>query len=68
MIQPAGTNLLVTWPGVAGQTYQLEVKTNLTDAAWTPVGDSVTGTGGTLTTTNDFGPSSQRFFRLVLVN
>jgi len=67
-IQPAGTNLVVTWPAVAGQTYQLEVKTNLTDAAWTPVGNSVTGTGATLTLTNNYVGSPQRFFRLQLVN
>ena len=36
--------------------------------AWTPVGNPVTGTGGALTLTNNSGASSQRFFRLQLVN
>jgi len=67
-VQFAGTNLFLNWPGVAGQTYQLEVKTNLTDLFWTPYGNPVTGTGGTLALTNNFGASSQRFFRLQLVN
>jgi len=67
-IQPAGTNLLVTWPGVAGQTYQLEYKDDLTAPTWTPLGSPVTGSGGTLTTTNNFGTSAQRYFRLQLVN
>ena len=67
-IQTSGTNLFLNWSGVAGQTYQLEYKNNLTDPAWTPLGNPVTGTGGTLTLTNNFGASSQRFFHLRLVN
>ena len=67
-IQISGTNLFLNWSGVAGQTYQLEYKTNLTDPAWTLLGSPVTGSGGTLTLTNNFGASPQRFFRLRLVN
>ena len=67
-IQISGTNLFLNWPAVAGQTYQLEYKDDLTAPTWTPMGDPVTGTGGTLTLTNDFGDSPQRFFRLQLVN
>ncbi len=39
-IQISGTNIFLNWPGVAGQTYQLEYKNNLTDPAWTPTGQS----------------------------
>ena len=67
-VQVSGTNLFLNWPGVAGQTYQLEYKNNLTDPTWTPVGNPVTGTGGTLTLTNTSGTSSQIFFHLRLVN
>ena len=67
-VQASGTNLFLNWPGAAGQTYQLEYKNNLTDPAWTPVGNPVTGTGGALTLTNNSGVSSQRFFHLRLVN
>jgi hypothetical protein len=66
--QIEGTNLFLNWSGVVGQTYQLEYKSNLTDPAWTPLGNPVTGAGGTLTLTNTFGASTQRFFRLLLVN
>ena len=66
--QASGTNLFLNWPAVAGQIYQLEYKTNLTDPSWIPLGNPVTGTGGTLTLTNNIGASSQRFFRLWLVN
>jgi hypothetical protein len=67
-LQFSGTNLFMTWPGVAGQIYQLEYKTNLTDPAWIPLGNPVTGAGQTLVQTNNFGGSRQRFFRLLLVN
>jgi hypothetical protein len=67
-IQVSGTNLFVTWPTATGQTYQLEYKDDLTAPTWTPLGSPVTGTGGTLTVTNNFDGSPQCFFRLQLVN
>ncbi len=67
-IQFSGTNLFLNWLAPAGQTYQLEYKDNLTAPTWTPLGNPVTGTGGTLTVTNNFGDSPQRFFRLQVVN
>jgi regulation of enolase protein 1 (concanavalin A-like superfamily) len=67
-LQIGGTNLIFNWTGIAGQTYQLEYKDDLTSPTWTPLGSPVTGNGGTLTTTNNFGASGQRFFRLRLVN
>jgi hypothetical protein len=67
-LQISSTNLIFNWTGIVGQTYQLEYKDDLTSPTWTPLGSPVTGNGGTLTTTNNFGASSQRFFRLRLVN
>ncbi len=67
-IQTSGTNLFLNWPGVAGQIYQLQYKDDLTAPAWTPLGNPVTGTGGALTLTNNFGGSPQRYYRLQLVN
>ena len=67
-LQIGGTNLIFNWTGIPGQIYQVEYKTNLTDPVWIPVGSPITGNGGTLTTTNNFGASSQSFFHLRLVN
>jgi len=67
-VQVTGTNLFLSWPAVAGQTYQLEYSDDLTSPVWTPVGTPVTGTGAALTVTNDFAGSPQRYFRLQLVN
>jgi hypothetical protein len=66
--QVAGTNVFLSWQGVAGQTYQLEYKNDLIDPVWTAVGNPVTGIGATLTLTNDSGTLPQRFFHIRLVN
>jgi hypothetical protein len=64
----SGNNLMLNWPTVAGQTYQLEYTDDLAAPAWTPLGNPVPGTGGTLTLTNNFGNPTQRFYRLQLAN
>jgi hypothetical protein len=67
-VQASGNSLFLNWPAVAGQIYQLEFKTNLTEAVWTSLGGPVTGNGTTLTLTNNAGGAPQRFFHLRLVN
>lgn len=67
-VQVSGTDLQLSWSGAPGQIYQVEYKNDLAAPTWTPLGDPVTGSGGTLTTTANFGASAQRFFRLRLVN
>lgn len=67
-IQVAGTNLFLNWTGVAGQIYQLQYTTNLAAPSWTPVGNPVTGNGGSLVISNTFNAAPQRYFRLELVN
>ena len=48
-LQTSGTNLVLSWPGIPGQIYQLEYKDDLTAPTWTPLGSPVTGNGGSLT-------------------
>jgi hypothetical protein len=67
-IPAGGSKVLVNWPSVLGQTYQLEYCTNLVDPIWTPLGIPATGTGGTITLTNSLSGAQQSFFRLRLVN
>jgi regulation of enolase protein 1 (concanavalin A-like superfamily) len=66
--QTSGANLILNWTGMAGQSYQLEYKDNLSAPTWTPLGSPLTGNGGTLSATNSVGGSIQRFFRLRLIN
>ena len=65
--QTTATNLILSWTGTAGQTYQIEYKDDLAASAWTTLGNPLTGTGATLTFTGDFTQSSHRFYRLKLV-
>jgi hypothetical protein len=65
--QTTSTNLLMSWTGLAGQTYQVEYKDDLAAGFWTPLGTPLTGTGSLLGFTNDFSQASQRFFRLTIL-
>jgi hypothetical protein len=65
--QESGTNVVLTWPGLVGQMYQVQYKTNLTDAAWLPLNSPTQGTGTSLSLTNNLGGAPQRFFRLAIL-
>jgi hypothetical protein len=60
----AGETVVLTWPGLPGQSYQVQYKTNLTDALWLPLNAPLPGTGAPLSLTNNLGAAPQRFFRL----
>ncbi|HZR17245.1 MAG TPA: lamin tail domain-containing protein, partial [Verrucomicrobiae bacterium] len=62
--QSTATNLILSWTGAAGQSYQLEYKDDLRASNWTPLGNALTGTGAPLSVTNDFTQSPVRFYRL----
>jgi hypothetical protein len=65
--QASGANVILTWPGLAGQMYQVQFKTNLTDASWIPLNPPAQGTGVGLSLTNSLGGAPQRFFRLAIL-
>ena len=65
--QTVGNNVLLSWAGMSGFTYQLEYKDDLAAPAWTRSGAPVTGTDATITFTNDLSQSFQRFYRLTII-
>jgi hypothetical protein len=66
---PAGSaEALINWSSDQGEMYQLEYSTNLVNSTWTPLGGPVTGTGGTMTLTNNLSAAQQSYFRLQLLN
>jgi hypothetical protein len=65
-LQASGTNLLISWLSVPGQTYQIEYKDDLNASNWTPLGSPIIGNGALLTVTNGLGASAQRYYRLRL--
>jgi hypothetical protein len=48
----AGPALVLTWPSIAGHSYQVQYKTNLTDAVWSAAGSPVTAVGTATSATN----------------
>jgi hypothetical protein len=65
--QVSGTNLLLSCPTIAGLSYQVQYKTNLTIAPWLPLGGAIPGNGDSITFTNDMTLSAQSFYRVVVV-
>lgn len=51
-IEVVGSDAVVSWQGVSGQTYALQRKQDLGDVAWSNVVDGVSGVVGTLSATN----------------
>jgi hypothetical protein len=58
--------LKLTWSTEAGGTYQLQYNSDLSSSNWTNLGNPVTATGATLSTSDAITNGPQRFYRLVL--
>ncbi|SPE51721.1 hypothetical protein SBV1_1420001 [Verrucomicrobia bacterium] len=65
--QVSGSNLVLSCPTLAGLQYQVQYKTNLSAAAWLPLGGAISGTGSPLTVTNTEVNSAQSFYRVVIL-
>jgi Tol biopolymer transport system component len=66
---PAGTfslNPAISWPLAAGKSYQVQYKTNLTDAAWLNLPGAVTLIGATGYVSDPLPSPGQRFYRVIL--
>ncbi|HWD18992.1 MAG TPA: lamin tail domain-containing protein [Verrucomicrobiae bacterium] len=66
-VQTSGTNLVMGWTGMPGQTYQIQSTTNLAEPDWQPVGAAIPGTGAAVTATNGVSNAGQQFYRLEIL-
>jgi hypothetical protein len=67
MVVGDGGVMTFNWSAVAGQSYQLQYKTDLNQTNWNNLG-SVTTASNTLASAFDtIGPDNQRFYRLMAV-
>ncbi|MGH8399305.1 MAG: hypothetical protein ACRETA_13855, partial [Gammaproteobacteria bacterium] len=57
----------VTWTSIPGDFYRLQYKDNLNSTNWNDVTPDIMATNQTTSTTNTLGNSSQRFYRVMLV-
>jgi hypothetical protein len=65
--QLTGTNVVLSWTGAGGQSYQVEYKDDLRAANWTPLGNPIAGAGAAVSVTNNLNQATQRFFRLQIL-
>jgi hypothetical protein len=63
----AWNQLVLTWPTLLGQSYEVEYSDDLSTGFWATAGDAIAGTGGLLTLTNQLALPNQRFYRLMLL-
>jgi hypothetical protein len=56
----------LTWSSMGGVGYQLQYKTNLTQASWVNLGNPIRSTGSSVTATDAPGADPQRFYRLIM--
>jgi hypothetical protein len=65
-ITPFPGGVAVTWNTFVNVPYQLQYKTNLTQASWVNLGSPMTASGGSLTLSNSVGTDPIRFYRVGL--
>ncbi|MGA3142677.1 MAG: choice-of-anchor tandem repeat GloVer-containing protein [Verrucomicrobiota bacterium] len=63
-VTKAGGTITLTWSALAGQTYQLQFKTNLNQTSWNNLGSVIIATNSTATALDSIGPDPQRFYRV----
>jgi hypothetical protein len=59
-----GGQFIFTWPTVSGWQYQVEYKTNLTQAVWQSLGAPLPATGNSLAFTNSLTTAPESYFRV----
>ncbi len=64
-ISLSGNMAAITFGAIAGRSYQVEYKNNLTDPAWTQLGENTVATSSTLTFNDTLKTSGQRFYRFI---
>ena len=55
---------MLTWSAVSNDVYQLQYKTNLTQANWINIGGTITASNTVLSATSATGSDQQRFYRV----
>ena len=66
-VTKAGATVTLTWSATVGQSYQMLYKTNLTQAVWNNLSNSLIATNPIMSTFDAAGPDRQRFYRILLM-
>lgn len=65
-ITRSGATVTLRWSAIPGTRYRLQAKTTLDDS-WSDLPDEVTADGESASKTDTFGPSSQRFYQILVL-
>jgi Immunoglobulin domain/Bacterial Ig domain/Fibronectin type III domain/Immunoglobulin I-set domain len=66
-IQSSEGAVTISWSAIAGQTYRMEYKTNLTDPEWISLVGDVVSQGTTASKTDSTLTQERRFYRVILI-
>jgi sugar lactone lactonase YvrE len=55
-----------TWSATVGQRLQLQYNSDLTSTNWTNLGNTMTATNGTMSSSDTLGTDTTRFYRIIL--
>ena len=64
---PTNGTIAFEWTGTTGLVYQVQYTTNLAQAGWANLGNTVTATNSIVTASDAIGPDRQRYYRVVLL-
>ncbi|HZL13769.1 MAG TPA: hypothetical protein VFC85_06450 [Verrucomicrobiae bacterium] len=67
IMPPTNGMIMINWNALAGQPYQLQCTTNLTQNNWSNLGAAVATANSTISTSDTFEATDQKFYRVVLV-
>jgi hypothetical protein len=60
-------SVVLSWNAVAGRTYRLQYKADLSDTNWTELSPNIVATGPTAASTNLVGSATQGFYRVLVL-
>jgi hypothetical protein len=63
----SGNTINFSWASSAGRSYQVQYKTNLTQAGWLDLNSPITAVGPVTSSSDTIGPDPRRFYRIALL-
>ncbi len=65
VVRAPNGNVTLNWPSLISRSYQVQMATNLTTSAWSPVGANTPGTGQGMTLIDNAPVGAERYYRII---
>jgi hypothetical protein len=66
-VSRSGSTINFSWASSVGHGYQVQYRTNLTQAGWLDLGSPITALGPVTSSSDTIGPDPRRFYRIALL-